>query len=93
MKRNLASGSLLWFGLSILLLGTLTLFEPALTGLSLPAERIVTFLLLVLPAGVGLVLGILGLLRKEGRMWLAIAGILLNGLFALFHSLILLFAG
>ena len=93
MKRNLASGSLLLFGLSILLLGTLTAFEPALRGMSLPAERLVTFLLLVLPAGVGLVLGLLSLFRKEGRTWLAIAGILLNGLFGLFHSLILLFAG
>ena len=93
MKRNLASGSLFLFGLSILLLGTLTAFEPALRGMSLPAERLVTFLLLVLPAGVGLVLGLLSLFRKEGRTWLAIAGILLNGLFGLFHSLILLFAG
>jgi len=93
MKMSLAGGSLLLFGLSVILLLALTLFESALTGLSIGTERIITFLLLVLPAGVGAVLGAASLTRKQGRAWLAITGILLNTLFALFHFIIILFAG
>jgi len=93
MKVSLTGGSLLLFGLSVILLIALTLFESALAGLSIGTERIITFLLLVLPAGVGAVLGVVSLTRKEGRAWLAIAGILFNTLFALFHFMIILFAG
>ena len=93
MQHNLAGTSLLLFGLSILLLIMLTLFEAALLGISAAAERLITFLLLVLPAGSGALLGVLSLRRKEGRTWLAVTGILLNALFALFHLMILLYAG
>jgi len=37
--------------------------------------------------------GTFGTLRKEGRAWLAVVGIILNGLFALFHLLIVMLAG
>jgi hypothetical protein len=57
------------------------------------AERIVTFALLVLPAGLGAVLGVMSLMRREGQNGLAITGILLNTPFAVFHLLIVLFAG
>jgi hypothetical protein len=61
--------------------------------MSTSAERIVTFALLVLPAGIGAILGIMSLLYREGRAWLAITGIVLNTLFALFHLALVLFAG
>jgi hypothetical protein len=57
------------------------------------AERIVTFVLLVLPAGIGAILGIMSLFYREGRGWLAVTGIILNTLFALFHLALVLFAG
>jgi hypothetical protein len=46
-----------------------------------------------LPAAVGAGLGVTSLTRREGRMWRAIAGIVLNTLFALFHFMIVLLAG
>jgi len=93
MKLSLAGRSLLLFGLSIALLVARTLFESALAGMPPGAERLVTFLLLVLPAAIGTVLGVMSLVRKEGRAWLAVTGMALNALFALFHIIILLFAG
>ena len=93
MKRNLAGTSLLLFGLSIVLLLLLTAFESALTAIPPGSERIVTFLLLVLPAAAGVGLGLLSLVRAEGRGWMAVSGIVLNALFALFHLSIILFAG
>jgi hypothetical protein len=50
-------------------------------------------MLLVLPAGIGAILGVLSLKREQGRAWLAGAGILLNTLFALLHLMIVLLAG
>jgi hypothetical protein len=93
MKRNLAGMSLLLFGISVLLLIGLTLSEAELLGMSARAERLMTFGLLVLPAGIGAGLGVMSLMRREGRTWLAAAGILLNTLFALFHLMVILFAG
>jgi hypothetical protein len=93
MKLNLRSGSLLLFGLSVVLWIVLTLFESALVGISLMTERVITFLALVLPAALGAALGMLSLVRRDRRIWLAVAGVMLNGLFALFHLLILAFAG
>jgi len=85
--------SLILFLLSVLLLGAVTLFESALAGMSTGMERFLTFLLLVLPAGTGSVLGAMSLVRREGRAWLAATLVVLNALFALFHLMILLFAG
>jgi hypothetical protein len=93
VKLNHADGSLLLFGLSLALLLVLTLSEPALAGMPVQSERITTFFLLVLPAAVGAGLGVTSLTRREGRMWRAIAGIVLNTLFALFHFMIVLLAG
>lgn len=93
MNPNLAGRSLLLFGVSIALLVAFTVFESALAGLLLAAQRLFTLLGLVLPAGIGAVLGVLSLVRREGRPWLAIAGVVLNTLFALFHLMIVLFAG
>ena len=93
MKLSLATASLILFGLSLILLLLLTFFEAALLGMSPEAERIISLLGLVLPAGIGAILGLMSLTRKEGVAMLAIAGIVLNTLFALFHLMVILFAG
>ena len=93
MQPNYARTSLLLFGISTLLLIVLTLFESALAGLPQSLERVITFLALVLPAGVGAVFGWLSLTRREGKNWMALSGLIFNTLFALFHLAILSFAG
>jgi hypothetical protein len=93
MKRNLASISLLLFGVSILILLGWTMFESALTGIPTGTERIATVALLILPAGIGAGLGAMSLIHREGQTGLAITGIILNTFFALFHLMIVLFAG
>ena len=93
MKRNLLNGSLILFGLSVLLWLAMTVFESSLAGTSFALQRFLTFLLLVLPTGVGVILGILSLARKEGRAGMAVTSIVLNALFALFFLMIILFAG
>jgi hypothetical protein len=93
MKLSLAGAALLLFGLSVILLLALTGFESALAGISLAVERLITLLLLVLPAAGGAMLGLMSLARREGRVRLAVTGIILNTLFALFHTMIVVFAG
>ncbi len=53
----------------------------------------ISLLLLVLPAVIGVVFGILSIVRKESSRWIGILGILLNTLFAGFHLFLLSFAG
>ena len=93
MKLSLGAKSIALFGLSILFLPLLTVFEASLAGLSLTAERAISALLLVLPAVIGIVFGILSIMRKEPRPWVAILGVVLNVLFALFFIFLLSFAG
>jgi len=93
MKLSLGVKSLALLLLSTLFLVLLTLFDSSLIGLSLPAERTISLLLLVLPAMIGIVFGILSITRKESRRWVGILGILLNTLFAVFHLFLLSFAG
>ncbi len=93
MKRSFATISLILFGLSVVFLVLWTISESVLAGMSTTAERIITFALLVLPAGIGAALGIMSLLYREERRGLAITGMLLNTLFALFHLALVLFAG
>jgi hypothetical protein len=93
MKPNLASTSILLFIISLAMLWILTLFEAFLSGLTTGMERLVSALVLVLPATTGVVFGILSLRRREPNPWIAIVGILLNGAFALFNLLLLAFAG
>jgi hypothetical protein len=57
------------------------------------AERLLSLLLLVFPGVIGTVFGILSLIRKELKPWMAVLGILLNALFALFHIFVISFAG
>ena len=93
MNLNLGVKSILLFVLSIVFLGLLTLFETALVGLTITTERIISLLLLVLPGLVGVVYGVLGIVRKESRVWVAYLGVVLNALFALFQLLVISFAG
>jgi hypothetical protein len=91
--KNLGAKSLALFGLSLLFLILLTLFESLILNLSITGERILSFLVLVLPAVIGVVLGVRGLRAREGKLWMSVLGIVLNALFALFHVFVLSFAG
>jgi hypothetical protein len=93
MKMSLGAKSLAVFAVSVLFLILLTLFESSLLGLSIAGERILSVLLLVVPALIGVVFGVLGILRKEDGLWMSALGILLNALFALFHIFVISFAG
>jgi hypothetical protein len=93
MNMSLGAKSLALFAVSVLFLLFITLFESSLSGMSLIAEKVFSALLLVLPGAVGIVLGVLGLLRKESGRWMAVLGILLNALFALFQIFVISFAG
>jgi len=93
MKLSLAAKSIAFFGLSILFLVLLTLFESSLSGISLKAEKVISALLLVLPGVIGVAFGVLSILRKESKPWMAILGVLLNALFAVFFIFLLSFAG
>lgn len=81
------------FLLAVVFLGAITWGEAALISMSPSMERGLTFMLLVLPAGCGAVLGAISLRRGEGRAWLAITLVVFNTLFALFHLMVVLFAG
>jgi len=93
MNLSLGARSIFWFGLSVIFLIFLTLFESSLSGLSMTTERVISLLLLVLPGIVGIIHGVLSITRKELRPWMAILGVLLNTLFALFHIFVISFAG
>ena len=93
MNLSLGVKSLLVFLLSVVFLVLLTLFESALTALPVSVERIFSILLLVLPGVIGILLGVMGIVRKESKRWIAYLGILLNAIFALFHLFVLSFAG
>lgn len=93
MKLGLGAKSISLFVLSVLSLLLLTLFESSFSGMSLTAEKVISALLLVLPAVIGVAFGIQSILRKEPKLWMAILGTLLNALFALFHIFVISFAG
>ena len=93
MKMSLGAKSLALFALSVLFLLLITLFVSLLSGLSLTAEKILSVLLLVVPAVMGIVVGMPGLTRKEVSRWMAVLGILLNAFFALFQIFVISFAG
>lgn len=93
MKTTLAVRSLLLLGLSILFLVIFTVAEAAMSGVSSAFQRLLTALALILPSGIGAVLAVISLVRKEGRTALAIIGLVLNSLFACFFTFLVLFAG
>lgn len=93
VKLSLGAKSLVFFGLSVVFLILLTLFEAGLSGLSLFSEKLISVLLLVFPSAVGAVLGMLSMIRKEPKPWKGMFGTVLNALFALFHIFVISFAG
>ncbi len=93
MKWSLAAKSLSLFVVSVLVLTLLTLFESLLIDMSRAAERLLSAMLLILPGILGVVLGALSLRRNEQKPGMAIVGITLNALSALFHMFVLIFAG
>lgn len=93
MNLSLAAKSLVLFGVSILFLVVLTLFESSLVNLPDMAERLISAFLLIVPTVAGVLFGALSLRQKEMKTGTAITGILLNALFALFHIFVLSFAG
>lgn len=93
MSIGLGAKSLALFAVSVLFLILITLFESSLSGMSLTTEKILSALLLVVPAAMGIVFGVLSINRKEAGRWMAISGILLNALFALFQISVISFAG
>lgn len=93
MPLTFAAKSLLLFGLSLLFLTLLTLFESSISGLPILIEKVISMIFLVLPGIIGVILGVTSLARKESKPGLAALGILLNGLFALFHVFVISFAG
>ena len=92
-KLSRGAISLTLFALSVIFLILLTLFESSLADLSLNVEKILSGLLLILPGILGILFGISSLVRKEDKLWIAVIGIVLNALFALFHISVLAFAG
>ena len=93
MNMGLGAKSLALFAVSVLFLILITLFEASLSGMSLTAEKLLSALILVVPAVIGMVLGVLAIKRKEPNRWMAILGILLNTLLALFQIFVISFAG
>ena len=93
MKTRFAPISLILFLVSLSMLWLLTLFESLLVGMSTNRERIISVVLLIVPSVAGVIFGILSLRQKEPRPWIAVAGLLLNGFFALFNLLVLFFSG
>jgi hypothetical protein len=93
MNLSLGAKSIVLFFISVIFLVLLTVFETFIAGLSATTERIIAVLFLVLPAVIGVNLGILSLARKESKPWLGILGILFNVLWTLFHLFLLSFAG
>jgi hypothetical protein len=83
MQFSLGAKSILFFIFSVIFLILLTL----------TAERIISAFLLVIPGLIGIVFGVLGILRKESRVWVPILGVILNALFVLFQTAVLFFAG
>ena len=93
MLSHNGTKSISLFLFSVFALLLLTLFETVLAGLATSTERIIGVFLLVIPGLIGIVFGALGIFKNESRKWLAVTGVILNGLFAAFMTFVLLFAG
>ena len=70
--------SLLLSVLSYVMGGVFRRSESPLWGMSLELQGVAVFLLVILPAGVGTVLGVISLKRKEVQAWLTVSIIVLD---------------
>ena len=93
MNLSLGAKSIVLFFILVIFLVLLTVFETFIVGLPATAERIIAILFLVLPAVIGVNLGIMSLVRKEPKPWVGILGIVFNVSWTLFHLFLLSFAG
>ena len=72
---------------------TTTIFERALAALPLATQRWIGCLLFVVPAASGVALALIGLRQRRDQRMMAAIGLVVNALFGLFITLVLLFAG
>ena len=75
--------------LSYVIGGVFRRSESPVWGMSLELQGIAVFLLAILPAVVGIVLGVMSLKRKEVQAWLTVSIMLLNIATVLTSSLLL----
>jgi len=68
-------------------------FEPIVSSLSNPIQRIMMVLTLLLPALLGLLFAIIGLVKRENRKWIHIIALIFNLLESLYFGLLVSFAG
>jgi len=69
------------------------IFEPLVNNLSNTIQRVIAVLTLLLPAVLGFILAIVGLVKKEPRKWIHIIGLIINLLESLYFGLLVLIAG
>ena len=69
------------------------IFEPLVNKLSDTIQRIMAVLTLLLPAILGFIFAIVGLVKKEDRKWLHVIGLIINLLESLYFGLLVLIAG
>ncbi len=69
------------------------ILEPLISDLSNTIQRIMAILTLLLPAVLGFIFAIVGLVRKEHRKWIHIIGLIINLLESLYFGLLVLIAG
>lgn len=93
MKLTFGVKSTLLFLTTVLILVLLSMFETYFIRAPIMMERIMSIVLLVLPGVIGIVYGVMGIVRKEPKMWIAVLGVLLNGLSVMFYIFLLSFAG
>lgn len=91
-KMKLFELSLILGMLSYIIGGVLRRSGWHLGEVSMGIQALATLLLLILPAGIGTVLGVMSLQRKEAKAWWAIGVIVLN-IAMIFTGLLLLFPG
>jgi len=78
----------------ILAIATLSfILEPLVDNLSNTVQRIMAVLTLFLPASLGFILAIVGLIKREHRKWIHIIGLIINLLESLYFGLLVLIAG
>jgi len=69
------------------------IFDPLVNSLSNTVQRILAVFLLLLPALLGFVFAIVGLLKNERRKWIHVIGLIINLLESLYFGLLVLIAG